>query len=271
MRKCETPTGMWLGTRARVWRAPVILAAALCLIPALGAAQERFPDQKWGVDLLVLLAAGPELLRSDLGLRVAPPPGPDETRQELDLLELISVRLRNDPTRHQIALEAGLMPEVLFQRAGLIPDRADGPALWELVGLTAREAGYFVLREKREHARPRPTQLRPRIGTMIPVPPHPAYPSGHAAQAHAIAGILAVLVPDCGETYRDFAAGVAFRREIAGLHFRSDTRAGELLARNLVPLLLTAPGMTQRVEGARRDLASHLSKRGCVRAGGDER
>jgi acid phosphatase (class A) len=228
----------------------------IALLPSLAAAEARYPDRLWGADLLLLLEAGPGLLDPNLPLDVPPPPGHEETRSELDRMLLLSARLRDPETRARIALEADADPRALLLSAGLIPDRFEAPALWGLLELALKEATYFTLREKRRFSRLRPSMIALELGTTIPNPPHPAYPSGHAAQMYALAGTLSRVRPGCAEAYRLFAAGVALRREIAGVHFPSDTRAGERLAASLLPRLLSLPEPSDLLARARREVIS---------------
>jgi membrane-associated phospholipid phosphatase len=67
------------------------------------------------------------------------------------------------------------------------------------------------------------------------VPGHAAYPSGHATQAFLIAHSLAAIFPAKSKPGIDLAlqalaARIARNREIAGLHYASDTAAGIELA-----------------------------------------
>ena len=242
----------------------LLIRCSLCvaLTPVSASAQERFDDRLWGVDLLVLLSAGPVLLGADLNVGLSTPPGPEETRSELDRMELISSRLRAEEA-DRIIMEAAAEPEQLLFDAGFIPSRGEAPELWGLLEAATGEATYFALREKRRFARARPTQIRPRIGAVIPIPPHPAYPSGHSTQIHTVSGLLEVMYPACAEAYRLFAAGVAFRREIAGVHFPSDTRAGELLAHTLVSHLIAHPTLSAPFLAGSEQLATHVRSGGC--------
>lgn len=248
---------------------PLLRAIALgAAIPSLALAEDRFPDHRWGVDLLVLLEAGPALLDPDTPLGLAPPPGPALTRSELDRLQLLSARLRDAETRARIRLEAEADPRGLLLSEGLIPPPGAAPALWALLGRVAEEATFFALREKRRFARPRPSTQRPGFETVIADPPHPAYPSGHATQIHTITGVLSGLRPGCAEAYRLFAAGVALRREVAGVHYPSDTRAGELIAGTLVPLLLAHPDLSGPLRGAEREMRRWSEGGACRPNGG---
>jgi membrane-associated phospholipid phosphatase len=76
----------------------------------------------------------------------------------------------------------------------------------------------------------------------VPVPGHSSYPSGHATQARLIAlcmtyvlGLVRPALPAgdiaaITETLAALARRVARNREIAGLHFPSDSQAGQKLA-----------------------------------------
>jgi acid phosphatase (class A) len=242
-------------------------ALLAALIPTAAPAQDHFPDRLWAADLLILLEAGPAFLDPDLDLRVPPPPGPEETRSELDRMQLISARLRDERSRARILMEAEADPRDLLLAEGLIPEPEAAPTLWEILERAGGEATYFALREKRKFSRLRPATLRPELGATIPDPPHPAYPSGHSTQIHTLAGLLATLRPECEGAYRLFAAGVAFRREIAGVHFPSDTRAGEILAGSLLPHVLSHPDISEVTGVARNELRSVTVGAGCRSAG----
>jgi len=84
-------------------------------------------------------------------------------------------------------------------------------------------------------------------------PGHPAYPSGHATQAHALAYLLASWFPQREAEFLQAAGKVAKNREIAGVHYPSDSLAGKALARQLVELLLQDPGFKAAADLARRE------------------
>lgn len=101
---------------------------------------------------------------------------------------------------------------------------------------------------KRVWNRPRPSQLAPALLPPVAVPGHAAYPSGHALQAVLMALALnEALAPANGNTPKQTALQpvlmslawrIARNREIAGLHYQSDTNAGTFLAEQVFPLLL---------------------------------
>jgi hypothetical protein len=99
------------------------------------------------------------------------------------------------------------------------------------------------------------------------VPGHASYPSGHSTEAHLIALCLEQVMPpeitvptftDGTEVLqhdrplRRIAARIARNREIAGMHFRSDTEVGEKLATKSFEVLLRC-GMLGVTDPTARD------------------
>lgn len=93
---------------------------------------------------------------------------------------------------------------------------------------------------KWHYKRARPVQLSPVVMPMIPTPAHPAFPSNHALQSHLIAQMLSKLVLPQSirggyeAAFDRLADRIGKNREVAGVHYPSDTRAGENLAKVLV-------------------------------------
>lgn len=94
---------------------------------------------------------------------------------------------------------------------------------------------------KGQYHRPRPSQLCPALLPPIVVPGHAAYPSGHSTQSHLMAycmGLVFAGLPSAEQTQMQgmetdlvaLADRIARNREIAGLHYPSDTAGGVTLA-----------------------------------------
>jgi hypothetical protein len=102
---------------------------------------------------------------------------------------------------------------------------------------------YGSMHFKGLYQRRRPSQLAPGLMPPIPVPGHPAYPSGHSTQAHLMALCVKEVLPTgtvqnaLGEVIDELADRIARNREIAGLHFESDSKAGVNLAQSLLDVL----------------------------------
>jgi hypothetical protein len=91
--------------------------------------------------------------------------------------------------------------------------------------------------------RARPSQVCPALMPPVPVPGHPSFPSGHATQAMLMAFCAEAAMADPAKVtiptplqdawrplLQTLAGRIARNREIAGLHFESDTNGGLELA-----------------------------------------
>jgi membrane-associated phospholipid phosphatase len=96
-------------------------------------------------------------------------------------------------------------------------------------------------------ARPRPSQCRPALKPSVAVPGHASYPSGHATQAMLMALCVSGSLPkpflgsDMAKLLCVLARRIARNREIAGLHYRSDSEAGYSAAEQAYALLAAIP------------------------------
>ncbi len=130
--------------------------------------------------------------------------------------------------------------------AGRLFETAAGQVL---VAWVADTVDPVVFRNKRYFMRKRPGQLGdPALQSMFGDtgagldrlhPGHPSYPSGHATHAY----VWAYLLQHCGvdaDAVLGAASAVAVNREIAGLHFASDTAAGQSLAKEIVKRMVDA-------------------------------
>jgi membrane-associated phospholipid phosphatase len=130
------------------------------------------------------------------------------------------------------------------------------PNTYRVLHIASLIGSYAVLYYKGLYNRPRPSQLCPALLPPIPMPGHASWPSGHATQAwlkalcieHVLQGILSgtLTTGDLGavsSNLRTLAIRVARNREIAGLHYPTDSAAGRNLAETIVPFL-TVMGAT---------------------------
>jgi hypothetical protein len=148
--------------------------------------------------------------------------------------------------------------EILSQSANLFPDfmgvlnitASSHPATIRLMDIANLIGLMAVMRYKGEYNRIRPSQACPALRPAVAMPGHASYPSGHATQASLIARCLGLVVGAAqAPAVTAMAARMARNREIAGLHYRSDTLGGEALAEKLFNVLTAAP-VLKRVQAA---------------------
>ncbi len=115
------------------------------------------------------------------------------------------------------------------------------PATETLVHAAIAIGGMAALHWKWRFQRARPAQRYPAVLPLIPTPPHPSFPSGHATQANLVALLVGMALGDGdgdpGKALHPVLTALADRigrnREIAGVHFASDTEAGKTLAEDM--------------------------------------
>jgi len=110
------------------------------------------------------------------------------------------------------------------------------PYIWLLIHAALQTAGLVVAYHKHRYARPRPAQIWAPIAPTIATPGHAAYPSGHASQTFLIAECMKLIAPEMGAICDTLASRIAENREVAGVHYRSDSLAGRWTARQIMKL-----------------------------------
>jgi hypothetical protein len=163
------------------------------------------------------------------------PDGSEETLAEIEELIAKQHHEGREARREEIVAESdnylGLFENVCYF------DAHSHPVTSGLVQIMSQIGWAVVMHHKERCRRKRPSYQDPRIRPMIRVPTHPSYPSGHSTQVHLIKNALSEVFGFRGEKFRDelgkVAARIAENREWAGVHFKSDTVAGEKLAADI--------------------------------------
>lgn len=216
----------------------------------------RFEDRKWEQKFLDLIDAGPMVLSRDEVFDVASPPANDSqiTKDELIYLKGLEQNERDEDTVLRIHFEnkAG-SPQEFFIKEGLL--NTESYKTVSLLAMIDVDHVYFVLERKKHFSRARPSQLNEDLIATIPNPAHAAYPSGHSSQAYMVALVLSEFDPENAEKYKQFAIDVAHRREIAGVHYPSDSVAGRKLAVDILARLRAVPIFEKKFQEAK---ASYL-------------
>jgi acid phosphatase (class A) len=88
-------------------------------------------------------------------------------------------------------------------------------------------------------------------------PGYAAYPSGHSTQVHAVAYLYARMFPALEPRLLAAAQRVAGNREVAGLHFATDTQAGRDMARQIIDLIWGREEFQAMIANARIEWPEH--------------
>ncbi len=211
----------------------------------------RYPEGMWSPALLGQIKAGPGILPRDTIFEVAPPPANDSLQVKAELEQLHNFEAeRTDATVARIEVEDQAQDVWgIFAAAGLIAP--DNFKTMELLALIDRDNSYFVLERKMHFARPRPSMIDNTMDLVIPDPPHASYPSGHAAQSYMTALVLSDFDPEHADEYKQFAMDIAHRREVAGIHYPSDSEAGRKLAQDVYAALRAVPVFETKYQDAK--------------------
>jgi membrane-associated phospholipid phosphatase len=196
------------------------------------------------------------------------PTSPDHYNQVLAAMGYADVGAELAELRALAEYRPAVMAEAMAQRAGMLDyfagiltfNRSSHPATAYLCTAALQAGSFLATHFKRRFDRPRPSRLSPALMPPTDPPGHPAYPSGHATQAHLIAWLLeevlpvAVAVPPAPHRpLRRLASRIARNREVIGVHYPSDSRIGETLAERAWPLLKRCASVQELLPVARSE------------------
>jgi membrane-associated phospholipid phosphatase len=171
-------------------------------------------------------------------------------------------RYRRPPRRHHVIMREveeligmarderrGLANEILDQNARvkvyfaqvMMLSAWSHPNTLKLIEMAYRVAQMLGVHFKLKYNRARPQQVFPALIPLIDSPWHASFPSAHSLESHMIARALAAVSPGARRPLRALANRIGRNREVAGVHYPSDTLAGRQIAREAFPLLLCCP------------------------------
>jgi len=136
---------------------------------------------------------------------------------------------------------------------GELIDETNRPLTFALMKMVIELESPQIMKQKKLYNRVRPSYLDPTLKPAIDIPDHPAYPSGHSTQAHLRALVLTELDPKNRGVYEQAAKRIARNREIAGLHYPSDSKAGAILATQLFKKLMSSPDFNKSMDAAKAE------------------
>lgn len=157
---------------------------------------------------------------------------------------------------------AGVMAETMTQcddilsywRGVLSFNQMSHPATYDLVTIALRVAEFQAMHYKYKFNRPRPSVLSPALMPPIDPPGHASFPSGHATESYMLTQVLTEVMPRAAhDALIRVAERVARNREVIGMHYRSDSEAGKVLAEASFPLLASCPTYLSLRDAARME------------------
>jgi membrane-associated phospholipid phosphatase len=102
----------------------------------------------------------------------------------------------------------------------------------------------------------RPDQYDTTYHSLVPTPPFPGYPSGHAAISGTMAELYSYFFPGDAAYFQQKAKEAAESRFQAGIHFRTDNEIGLQLGRKVAKAVI----QKVKADGAPDDMTSLLKK-----------
>ena len=215
----------------------------------------RWKDTDWGGELYQEVI-WVDMYRTDwisAALALGPHDDAQTPREIADLLALIPERRHHRATIKEQDKSGGIRKA--FEKVFKFNEDSKPATVW-LLDTVIWGTSSMSFYAKNIYRRPRASQINPDVlkkgQIIIPMPPHPAYPSGHSFQSHLAARALADIGgPD--DEADSLARSIALNREIAGLHYRSDSDAGDRYAQLVWPLLRSTHGVERAIALARRE------------------
>ncbi|WP_428659156.1 phosphatase PAP2 family protein [Reyranella sp.] len=139
------------------------------------------------------------------------------------------------------------------------------PNTLKILEMAARVGEVVAIWFKLRFNRARPQQVFPGLMPMLPPPGHASYPSGHALQSRLIALALAQVYDYAGHerpvirtALITLSSRIAENREIAGVHFKTDSECGQAIAEAAMAYLQICPTYLQIRTLAREEPAAPL-------------
>lgn len=217
-----------------------------------------FPWSAWRPDLFGVMALA-EFGRTDWRC-IDPEPPPSDPRVIFHEIEELVAMARDvrpgrvDEILDQNARVKGYFAQVLMLSAWSHPNTL------KLIEMALRVGQMVAVHFKLKYNRARPQQVFPPLVPLLNSPWHASFPSGHSLESHMIALALAEVAPNTRKALIALADRIGHNREIAGVHYPSDTRAGKKIACAAFPLLHKCPIFQTILKAARKEpgLPGHL-------------
>ncbi|MFN5666479.1 phosphatase PAP2 family protein [Bradyrhizobium sp.] len=200
-----------------------------------------FPWSGWEPDLFGVIALA-EFGQTNWRRSIRAPDPPHRHADIFTEIDQLAAMARDERPRligeilDQNARLRGYFAEVLMMSAWSHPNSL------KIIEMAIRVAQMVAIDFKLRFNRARPQQVCPALVPLINSPGHASFPSAHSLESHLIALALAEIHPR--HTRRMLVAladRIGRNREVAGVHYPSDTHAGKVIAHQAFELLKDCP------------------------------
>lgn len=231
-----------------------------CVYPYAVASQVKSADietltftntQVWSARFLQWAETAPDL--PEIMLPPVPTNTSGATKEDLTVMHAYQ-NARTEENIKEIKQEISIYNAMFGEKTfSQLVGESNRPLTFELMKAVIELESPQIMKQKKIYNRVRPSYLDPTIKIAIEIPPHPAYPSGHSTQAHLRAHVLSELDPAHRDVYFQAAKRIARNREVAGLHYPSDSKAGAILAEQLFRNLMNNADFAKHLEAAKAE------------------
>jgi acid phosphatase (class A) len=197
----------------------------------------------------------------DLRRLLPPPPAAGSAEQRAELDAMLHIQAERSPTEVEKARADAAVSVFRFADALANPPQFDARSLPLTAALfrdLEDEESAVMEPAKVGFARPRPFTAEPRLSPVLERPRSASYPSGHSTWARAAALVLSDMVPERRTQILARASEYAHNRVVAGVHYPSDVRAGELAGTALAAVLFACPQFRSEEKAATTELRRAL-------------
>jgi len=168
------------------------------------------------------------------------PPAPPDFAKEMEELKNFKQTFRSQANAFYYASQPignDLLTKKIFEyNLQFNPPRA--ARVYAAIGVTYYDAFTACFDAKYAYWGIRPEQYDPTYKPLMPSPPFPGYPSGHAVMSGVVGELFSYFFPSERELFLKIAKEGAESRFQAGIHFRSDNDAGLELGRKVAATVI---------------------------------